>query len=465
MLKLLDPRNSLFFKIFLWFWLTILVALILVFLFANFSDNYVESHPLTGPRLINLERLGKGLADKARYKKPDKSLEELASHPRISRHRLLFLVNTTSGESFFNKDNIHHIDTSQLAFSHQMTPQAIVSADFRAAGPVKLTHQKHEYLLYEIEPWRNPPFGIRIMLMPHWLKLIIILAVSVLLSLIFSRMLINPINRLKHASSQLAKGNLSARIDVGSKRGDELVMLANDFNKMAHRLEVLVTSQKRLMADVSHELRSPLTRLQMATGLAQMKQTDEQKGYFERIEKEANNLENMISDVLKLSRLEARNHYSEKEILPIDSVLNPVLKDAIFEAEQQGKRIHVNGSCERLLNVDPALLSSAFENILRNAIKYAKQDIEVTLADTHNMIKVTITDDGEGVDEQELPLLLAPFYRVSHSRQRNNGGAGLGLAIAKQAINHHDGEITLANHPEKGLEVTIVLHHDNIKTT
>lgn len=459
MLKLFNPRNYLFFKIFGWFWLTILCTFSVLFLLSQLTETSVDSHTLHGPKLLNLKRLASGL-ERAQIKKPEKTLEQLASHPRISRHRLLYFTLPDSSIAFFNQQAKEQLDVSLLAFTQQLAPQIITTAQYRAMGPIKVNYQNQDYLMYDIEPWRSPPLGIRIVLMPLWLKLLVVIGATLLLSLFFSRVLIKPINALKHATSQLANGQLDTRVEIANKSGDELTTLAKDFNQMAQRLESLVTSQKRLMADISHELRSPLTRLQMATGLAQLKQSSEQESYLTRIEKEANNLDKMISDVLKLSRLEANNQYIEKELQPLQSILQQVLKDAEFESEQQQKTLTISGTSQKQLPLDAALIASAFENILRNAIKYAKTTIRCTIDDNENNTIITICDDGDGVNDADLPYLLEPFYRVSQSRERQSGGAGLGLAIAKQAIELHQGTISLVNQPNSGLKVTITLNNE-----
>ena len=242
----------------------------MLFVFSQITEGNVENRKLEGPKLVNLERLATSL-ERTALKKPEHTLKKLASHPRITRHRLLYFIDPNSGASFFNKEKSQHLDTSLLSFTEKLPAQSITTAQYRALGPIEVTHKNKSYLLYEITPWRSKPMAIRVMLMPTWLKLLIVIGATLLLSLIFSRSLINPINALKKASSQLASGELAARVAVKHHNGDELITLANDFNNMAQRLESLVTSQKRLMADVSHELRSPLTRLQMAAGLAQPK--------------------------------------------------------------------------------------------------------------------------------------------------------------------------------------------------
>jgi two-component system sensor histidine kinase CpxA len=218
-----------------------------------------------------------------------------------------------------------------------------------------------------------------------------------------------------------------------------------------------MTSQKRLLADISHELRSPLTRLQMAAGLAQIHQNDQTGQYLVRIEKEAKTLDDMISDVLKLSRLEAQSQMLSKEYQPFSLVLNPVLSDATFEAKQNNKRLNIVGEQDAEFKYDGQIISSALDNVLRNAIKYANSLITVELKHNKNHLIITISDDGPGVPNNDLKQLFEPFFRVSHSRERNSGGTGLGLAITKHAILAHNGIIELKNQDNSGLSVIISL--------
>ena len=148
------------------------------------------------------------------------------------------------------------------------------------------------------------------------------------------------------------------------------------------------------------------------------------------------------------------------EAQPLQSILEQVLKDSKFESHQQNKKLIISGKTCQSLSCDAAHIASAFENILRNAIKYAETTITCEIKDLPGIIKIQISDDGCGVDENELPHLLEPFYRVSQSRERKSGGAGLGLAIAKQAIEVHRGKLVLSSPKHSGLIATITLKYD-----
>jgi two-component system sensor histidine kinase CpxA len=188
-----------------------------------------------------------------------------------------------------------------------------------------------------------------------------------------------------------------------------------------------------------------------------MQQDSKESNYLARIEKEAHTLDEMIGDVLKLSRLEAQSQMLNKEQQPFNLVLKPVLSDAKFEAKQNDKSLIIVGEQNSEFSFDGQILSSALDNVLRNAIKYANNEITVTLKQTTNDIEITISDDGPGVPEDDINNLFEPFFRVSQSRQRNSGGTGLGLAICKHAILAHNGSIKLHNQKDSGLSVIIKL--------
>lgn len=451
----IDPRRYLFFKIFLWFWLTLVATVSLLIFLSNIVINDIAYEPLKGPKLKNLQHIAHNIERMS--KKRDTDIQKIADHPRIKRYRSLYFKAENPENSFLNRKEVKGFDASLLSFSKDLQPQAIFAKEFHAFGPIKVEVKEDLYWVYEVKPNGRQSLGIKLKLMPTWQKLAVSIIASLGLSLLFSRTLIRPINSLKNAAFALADGKLKTRIKVKPNRNDELAQLTNDFNKMAENLEKLMTSQKRLLADISHELRSPLTRLQMAAGLAQMQENSKESNYLSRIEKEANTLDEMIGDVLKLSRLEAQSQMLNKEQQPFNLVLKPVISDAKFEAKQNNKSLNIIGEQNSEFSFDGQILSSALDNVLRNAIKYANNEITVKLKQSKDDIEITISDDGPGVPEEDLNNLFEPFFRVSQSRQRNSGGTGLGLAICKHAILAHNGCIKLHNQKDSGLSVIIKL--------
>ncbi|MDW1918492.1 ATP-binding protein, partial [Vibrio sp. Vb0349] len=209
-----------------------------------------------------------------------------------------------------------------------------------------------------------------------------------------------------------------------------------------------------LLSDISHELRSPLTRLRMASALATRKQGDSPE--LVRIDTEAQRLEQMISELLELSRMQVNSHMT-RETQPIESLWEEIIKDAQFEAEQMGKKLRYSEIPERHISGNPKLLMSAVENIIRNAIYYGKDEVQIDIQDKTDTLTITVDDNGDGVPDEELEAIFRPFYRVSTARDRHSGGTGLGLTITESAIRQHSGTIVASRSPRGGLRVSITL--------
>ena len=230
---------------------------------------------------------------------------------------------------------------------------------------------------------------------------------------------------------------------------------------MAEKLEQNIGSHQRLMADVSHELRSPMTRLQIALGLAQQENIAPEllQKHLQRCELEVARLDEMISSVLSLSRME--NTISQMELMSVDlkQLLELCIEDAQYIANEKSIAITLKGASTCLTQADPNLLSSAFNNILINAVKYSPPNdtLIVYLTQNGNSFTIDIVDSGTGVPAEDLDKLFEPFYRVAQARDRATGGTGLGMAIAKQAIVAHNGHIYAINNQSNGLTVTIEL--------
>jgi two-component system OmpR family sensor kinase len=289
---------------------------------------------------------------------------------------------------------------------------------------------------------------------------------SVLASLIFGSLLAwyvsRPLRHLRDAFSSLASGQLDTRVaPLIGRRRDEVADLGRDFDLMAHRLQALIASQRTLLHDVSHELRSPLARLQAAIGLA--RQSPEKLGAtLERIEAEATRLDELVGELLTLARLEAGIEAGASEPLQeIDlmDLVAAVASDTRFEAEAAGRRVVFAGEGEVLSDVRPALLHRAIENVARNAVKFTAEGstVKINAAATlaGDAFHVTIADRGPGVPEAEMESIFEPFYRGAD--RHTVAGFGLGLAIARRAVEAHGGTIRAQNRSGGGLEVEIVL--------
>lgn len=290
--------------------------------------------------------------------------------------------------------------------------------------------------------------------MPLWLRAIVAALVFGLVSLGLAHLLTRRVRPLRLAAQRLAEGDLSVRVD--HKGTDEISALGADFNRMAERLNDLLQSQRRLVRDVSHELRSPLARLRIALELAE--RADDPRQALKQIEKEADELERLTTEVLSLARLESGQAMFERHTLRLDELVAKVVKDADFEAGANAKRIHFSPEPMEV-DGDPVLLRSAVENVVRNAIRHTadRSGILVTMTKEDGQGVIRVCDAGPGLAESQLQVIFDPFSRTAESRDRSSGGFGLGLAIARRAMRAHGGDIEASNRPEGGLEVTLHL--------
>ena len=292
----------------------------------------------------------------------------------------------------------------------------------------------------------------------QYMRLLGLILTAIAVCYVFARYISAPIVKLSEATKKLASGNLQTRVapEIGS-RGDEIGKLGKDFDEMAERIEALINSQKRLSRDVSHELRSPLARLNVALELAKQKGNPESQSLLDRIEREARQLNEMISQILQLSRLESQAETIERRPVNLCKLIEKVVADANFEAASLDKKVVIRENAECEINGNENLLRSAVENVLRNALRYTGDVVEVFLTKSKSEIIVKIRDYGKGVAEEELANLFTAFYRVSEARERKSGGTGLGLAIAEQAVQTHKGKISARNADGGGLIVEIKL--------
>lgn len=285
---------------------------------------------------------------------------------------------------------------------------------------------------------------------------------AVLASLLFAALLAwyfaRPIRALRQAFDAAASGDLAPRFS-GKPRagGDELTTLGRDFDRMTSRLRALLDGQKNLLHDVSHELRSPLARLQAAIGLAHQ-QPEKAAASMERIERESVRMDRLVGELLTLSRLEAGAFDAPKQEFSIAEMLDDILQDASFEAASNGRAVAYSGDVDVKLSGQPELLARAIENVVRNAIKHSPPGgkVEVATALEGRFIRIRVMDDGPGVAQEDLGKIFQPFYRGS-STEKDVEGHGLGLAIAQQVVQQHGGRIAAANRPGGGFCVELAL--------
>ena len=305
----------------------------------------------------------------------------------------------------------------------------------------------------------RPPFGMFGPVETPYVWGVLALMASAIVCFLLARYLSAPIQLLRNATHSIAGGNLSTQVSklMGSRK-DELGALAVDFDAMAVRLRSLLDSHQQLLRDVSHELRSPLARLQIALGIAQRPGADLAQG-FDRIEQEAQRLDELIGEILSLCRLDDPARSMQIERVELDELLEPMVADAGIEAEMEHVRIDLQVPAGLSLDGDRELLHRALENILRNAVRFSPAGgiVSVVASGNADTVTVTIRDRGPGVPPDQLERIFEPFHRVGEARDRDSGGYGIGLAITARVVKLHDGRVTATIAEGGGLQLTVQL--------
>ncbi len=283
---------------------------------------------------------------------------------------------------------------------------------------------------------------------------IFMMGAAVLLCYWLAYHLTRPVRALQKAVERFGKGDLSAR--VGSARRDELGQLAGAFDRMAGRIETLMAAERRLLLDISHELRSPLARLGVAVELA--RSGEDRNAALNRIQKESDRLNALVGQLLQVTRAEGDPNSLRRNPVRLDELVEQLVNDSGIEAAAHDCAVTYERREPVTVEGDPELLRRAVENVIRNAIRYAppQSAVEVSLARNNGKAVVDIRDHGPGVPEEALPRLFDAFYRVDSDRNRSSGGIGLGLSIARRAIELHKGSIRAQN-AQPGLEVIMEL--------
>lgn len=298
------------------------------------------------------------------------------------------------------------------------------------------------------------------------IQLFFALLVAGFVSFVLARYLSAPIRGLREATQRVARGELHTRVEESVKKGfGELSALASDFDTMAARIEGLLNGQKRLLRDISHELRSPLARLNVALELARQRAGAEAERPLDRIELEAERLNELIGELLTLASLETGETTLKLKDIDLSQLLVDVVADADFEARSRGCSVQLEGPGTLFLQGVRELLRRAVENVVRNAIRYSQPGGVVTVAFKveHSAVSgeaevvIDVADSGPGVPAEHLESIFEPFYRVVAARDRESGGIGLGLAITSRAVRLHRGSVVAKNLNPSGLLVEIRL--------
>jgi two-component system sensor histidine kinase CpxA len=305
------------------------------------------------------------------------------------------------------------------------------------------------YRLFLIDQRRN--FTSFFFLQPQHLWIV---GLVVLLCYGFAYHLTSPVRRLRSVVDCFGRGDFSARAPASRK--DELGELARSFNEMAGRIQTLLAAERRLLLDISHELRSPLARLGVAVELA--RSGEDREHMLDRIQKEADRLNELVAELLQVTRVEADPSLQKNDLVHLDELLGDMVYDSLLEAKAKDCTLLLKAPAPAILWGDEELIRRALENVIRNAIRYAPRNtsVDIELTRTADAASVSVRDYGPGVPGEALTRIFDPFYRVDSDRNRLSGGLGLGLAIARRSVELHKGKLSAQN-ANPGLLVTIQL--------
>ena len=457
--------NSLFFKIFVSFWLTlVLFAGSAIWLASNYLDDVRSEHNTSGlhERMASYSQEAREIVNSGNLAALKQWLTQLDHHEPIP-----ILLIDQHGEELLGRPVPARIVRRMARWNHQLEDNDDDHEHRHRHRGRRLVASPDGNRYWLAPDYQSITLG-RVLKRPHVIAIPVLLATLIggLVCFALARYLTAPLGRLKQATERMASGELSHRVTPGMRgRKDEIADLAEGFDFMAERLEQLVGSHKQLLRDASHELRSPLARLQVALGLTRQRADASLDTELDRIERETERLNELIGQLLSLARLESGGIATNKTEIDLELLLKEITEDASYEARANSKDVKLELSSEGTVTGDEVLLHSAIENIVRNAVRYTAPDTQVEIVlkkdAANSSYRISICDHGPGVPEAMLPHLFEPFVRVAEARDRESGGYGLGLAIAHQAIRLHQGSITASNLPGGGVCMEIALPAEN----
>jgi two-component system sensor histidine kinase CpxA len=464
--------NSFFFRIFLWFWL---VNVLLVG-----STAYLSNQFLTRAQMLPWSELDSqrflylaGKVERTLNDFPIAMQSKETSNPNSPTHsELTAMLRETALDMRLPMLLVDH-DTLNPIYA--LPPAALIAADDIApfvmspllgsiksagtqfSGPGVIEVAGRSYSLFFAKPNPLSLFLGDTRFAPPYM-LIGIVCISGVLCFMLAWSIVRPVRQLREASQKMARGELDVQIESKSIGKGEIGELSLDFNSMASQIQSHITAQQQLLGDISHELKSPLARQQIAHDLLRRAlcksdwQDAEKK--LNRAELETQRLDSLISELLCAADWRQSKEHNF-ETINLHDIVTGIIADAKFETHEKPLSIMFNNTLSNetsaFLRGDKSKLISAIENVIRNAIHYAHSCVEVRLYTHHNKLCVLVSDDGCGVSAEAIPHLFKPFFRASAARERDTGGVGLGLSITKKIIELHRGSVELSSGPSDAI--------------
>ena len=456
--------KSLFLKTFIWFWVTTIVTISATYLISSqLLDNPRHSH--------DLDELVEHYFDESQEKLNDDGIvkfNQWLEHRRLPRGVGILLL-----------------DQNNSVIAKKRIPRPILeyyldNKKWPEPGGIKLNMKQHivetssgQLQLFALwlpkktefgNPNHSPWFKQFSKRTPGWgaFRLFIALLISGVICYLLARYISKPIIKLRGAVNDLQQGKFDTNVAGEFKnRNDEIAELAADFDQMSTELKNQFKQREDLLRDISHELRSPLARMRIASELIKSRLNNNNLSEINRIELEISRLDELIGEIIDFSKLKNTNQNLSLSQFDLSELLQLIISDANFEGKTGNKKIefHPADLNNIEINANKTLISRAIENVIRNALKYTTDNtnVIVTIRQENRSAIITIHDQGPGIPENQLDMIFEPFFRVSESRRRESGGTGLGLAISKRAIELHNGEIHAINDHQCGLVITIQL--------
>jgi two-component system, OmpR family, sensor histidine kinase CpxA len=459
--------RRLFYKIFLWFWLAIIVVSVTLVGFTASEHSRVSEDEHWSSKYGPLVDL---------WAQREAEIYDREGQPGLQQYDNKFVIDPATHSYMFDSSGTETLGravpqriaqiASEVASSHEIAPQFFTSERIIAKKTVTPSGRAYvgvvEYPQPSVLRRRLFEFVIPDIGAKDLFRLLSVIVVAGLFCFWLARQITNPIGKLRVATREIANERLETRVDHAVlTRRDELADLGRDFDRMAQRLDSLVTAQRRLLADVSHTLRSPLARLSVALGLAREGVRPETSKHLDRIELECERLNTLIGQLLTMSRVDSGIDLDQKKRFDLAVLLEEITADGDYEARGNRRSVELVSAARCTVEGVPEMLRGAIENVVRNAVRYTAEGTSVKVSmDCHETPSggravIQVRDHGPGVPQEELAEIFVPFHRLPDNLRQD--GTGLGLAITERTMRFHNGTVSAANALGGGLVVTLEL--------